>query len=52
MKFKKINLLMLCLFILMLFGCGKTKENNETKEKLYKEIIEKMEPGVFSKKLF
>ena len=32
MKFKKINLLMLCLFILMLFGCGKTKENNETKE--------------------
>ena len=32
MKFKKINLLVFCLFIFMLFGCEKTKESNEQKE--------------------
>ena len=40
MKFKKINLLVLCLFILMLFGCGKNAENNEIKET--KEIVLKV----------
>ena len=40
MKFKKINLLVVFLFVFMLFGCGKSNENNEAKEE--KEVVLKV----------
>ena len=40
MKFKKISLLVVFLFVFMLFSCGKGNENNETKEE--KEIVLKV----------
>ena len=32
MKFKKIKLLVVFLFVFILFGCGKSNENNEAKQ--------------------
>ena len=40
MKFKKIKLLVVFLFVFMLFGCGKSNENNEAKQE--KEIVLKV----------